>query len=59
MLTEFRWVRELNEGVKRIYEDMEDFFLEEPMYSENRAVCQAGIKKQYCDENHAPVRQGD
>ena len=33
-LTEFGWVRELNEGVKRIYEDMEDFFLEEPMYSE-------------------------
>ena len=34
VLTEFGWVRELNEGVKRIYEDMEDFFLEEPMYSE-------------------------
>lgn len=31
-LPEFGWVRELNEGVKRIYEDMEDFFLEEPMY---------------------------
>ncbi len=27
VLTEFGWVRELNEGVKRIYEDMEDFFL--------------------------------
>lgn len=34
VMTEFGWVRELNEGVKRIYEDMEDFFLEEPMYSE-------------------------
>ncbi len=34
VLPEFGWVRELNEGVKRIYEDMEDFFLEEPMYSE-------------------------
>jgi len=34
VLTEFGWVRELNEGVKRIYEDMEEFFLEEPVYSE-------------------------
>ena len=34
VLTEFGWVRELNEGVKRIYEDMEDFFLDEPVYSE-------------------------
>ena len=34
VLTEFGWVRELNEGVKRIYEDMADFFLEEPVYSE-------------------------
>lgn len=34
VLTEFGWVRELNEGVKRIYEDMEDFFLDEPIYSE-------------------------
>ncbi len=34
VLTEFGWVRELNEGVKRIYKDMEDFFLEEPIYSE-------------------------
>lgn len=34
VLTEFGWVRELNEGVKRIYEDMADFFLDEPVYSE-------------------------
>lgn len=34
VLTEFGWVRELNEGVKRIYKDMEEFFLEEPVYSE-------------------------
>lgn len=34
VLTEFGWVRELNEGVKRIYADMEKFFLEEPIYSE-------------------------
>ena len=34
VLTEFGWVRELNEGVKRIYADMEEFFLEDPVYSE-------------------------
>ena len=34
VLTEFGWVRELNEGVKRIYSDMERFFLEDPEYSE-------------------------
>ncbi len=34
VLTEMGWVRELNEGVKRIYTDMESFFLEDPIYSE-------------------------
>ena len=34
VLTEFGWVRELNEGVKRIYSDMAEFFLEEPEYTE-------------------------
>ena len=34
VLTDFGWVRELNEGVKRIYADMETFFLEDPVYCE-------------------------
>ena len=34
VLTEFGWVRELNEGVKRIYAYMEKFFLGDPVYSE-------------------------
>ena len=34
VLTDFGWVRELSEGVKRIYSDMADFFLDEPEYSE-------------------------
>lgn len=34
VLTEFGWVRELNEGVKRIYSDMSDFYLEPPIYTE-------------------------
>lgn len=34
VLTEFGWVRELNEGVKRIYSDMQSFYLDPPIYSE-------------------------
>jgi len=34
VLTELGWVRELNEGVKRIYRDMEHYFLEDPIYKE-------------------------
>lgn len=34
LLTDFGWVRELNEGVNRIYSDMEKFFLDDPVYSE-------------------------
>lgn len=34
ILTDYGWVRELNEGVKRIYTDMEKFFLDDPVYSE-------------------------
>ena len=34
VLTEFGIVRELNEGVKRIYSEMQSFFLKDPVYSE-------------------------
>ena len=33
-LVEFGWVRELNEGVQRIYDEMASFFLNEPTYTE-------------------------
>lgn len=33
-LVEMGWVRELNEGVQRIYDEMASFFLKEPVYSE-------------------------
>lgn len=33
-LTEFGWVREMNEGVKRIYSEMENAFLHAPVYTE-------------------------
>lgn len=36
ILTDLGWVRELNEGVKRIYIDMENLFLDPPSYSEPR-----------------------
>ncbi len=40
VLTEFGWVRELNEGVKRIYSDMGKFFLDDPIYVETEhSVC--------------------
>lgn len=34
VLSELGWVKELNEGVKRIYEEMEKYFLKAPEYSE-------------------------
>lgn len=33
-LVEFGWVRELNEGVKRIYSEMQAMFLNDPIFSE-------------------------
>lgn len=33
-MTELGWVREMNEGVKRIYSEMESAFLYEPKFSE-------------------------
>lgn len=34
VLSDFGWVRELNEGVKRIYTDMKSYFLDPPVFSE-------------------------
>lgn len=34
VLSEFGWVKELNEGVKRIYDEMQTLFLKDPIYSE-------------------------
>ena len=33
-MSEFGWVKEMNEGVKRIYSEMEKLFLNKPKYSE-------------------------
>lgn len=34
VLTELGWVRELGEGVKRIYKEMKEYFLDDPIYDE-------------------------
>lgn len=34
VLTELGWVRELGEGVKRIFKEMKQYFLDEPIYDE-------------------------
>ena len=39
-LCEFGWVKEMNEGVKRIYSEMEKLFLSKPKYSEPNCKCQ-------------------
>lgn len=44
VLTEFGWVRELNEGVKRIYSDMEDYFLDDPVYIEPEQAVRLVLK---------------
>lgn len=36
-MVEFGWVRELNEGVQRIYDEMASFFLNDPIFSEPNA----------------------
>lgn len=38
VLSDFGWVRELNEGVKRIYTDMESFFLEPPVFRSQTGI---------------------
>jgi ATP-dependent DNA helicase RecG len=35
VLTELGWVRELGEGVKRIYKEMKEYFLDDPIYDES------------------------
>lgn len=45
VLSDFGWVRELNEGVKRIYTDMKSYFLDPPVFSEpNKRTVQLVLK---------------
>lgn len=56
VLTEMGWVRELNEGVKRIYSDMESFFLEAPIYSEPEQSVKLVLKNNIIMRS---IRQGN
>ncbi|MFD1064453.1 hypothetical protein [Oceanobacillus locisalsi] len=38
------WVRELGEGVKRIYEEMEKYFLDHPIYEEQQQSVRLTLK---------------
>lgn len=51
VLTEFGLVRELNEGVKRIYADMKEHNLEAPVYTENDQAVTL-ILKNNIDQRH-------
>ena len=52
VLAECGWVRELNEGVKRIYAEMEGFFLDAPEYSDANSRVALTLR------NNVMVRQG-
>lgn len=51
-LTEFGWVRELNEGVKRIFRDMEHFFLDPPIYRETNSSVILTLKNNFIIRQH-------
>lgn len=56
VLTEFGWVRELNEGVKRIFTDMKAFYLDPPVYSEPEQTVKLVLKNNIAARN---LRQKD
>lgn len=44
-LTQYKWVRESNEGVGRIFQEMHDYFLDDPVYEEpNKSAVQLILK---------------
>lgn len=44
-LTQYKWVRESNEGVGRIFQEMQDYFLDDPVYAEpNGSAVQLTLK---------------
>jgi ATP-dependent DNA helicase RecG len=56
VLNDFGWVRELNEGVKRIFADMEEFYLDSPVYSEPENSVKLVLKNNIIMRN---IRQSD
>ena len=44
-LTQYKWVRESNEGVGRIFQEMKEYFLDDPVYEEpNNSAVQLTLK---------------
>lgn len=44
-LTQYKWVRESNEGVGRIFDEMKEYFLDDPVYTEpNNSSVQLTLK---------------
>ena len=62
VLTEFGLVRELNEGVKRIYSDMKEQNLEAPIYTENdhsvTLILKNNIEKRNVKQKSNDITQG-
>lgn len=56
VLTDFGWVRELNEGVKRIYSDMNKYFLDDPIYTEPGQAVRLTLKNNIVMRS---IRQND
>ena len=56
VLTDCKWVRELNEGVPRIYADMKEFFLDEPIFSEPPGYVKLVLKNNIITRQ---LRRGD
>lgn len=56
ILTEFGWVKELNEGVNRIYDEMQRFFLNDPKYSEPNGSSVLLVLENSITSRHLRVR---
>lgn len=56
VLTDCKWVRELNEGVPRIYADMKELFLDEPIFSEPPGYVKLVLKNNIITRQ---LRRGD
>lgn len=44
ILSEFGWVKELNEGIKRIYKEMNEYYLEDPKFIETKGSLKLVLK---------------
>ena len=57
ILCEFGWVKEMNEGVKRIYSEMEKLFLKKPKYFEPNSNVLLVLENNILNRNMRTVEQ--